>query len=105
MAEELNTYEPATDYTDADWEIFGKWIKGVLITSTPTIIFTKKDGTERAMKCTLRTDALPVQEIKEDKAPRKQSTTSIAVYDIEANGWRSFTINTVKRVEFALSDD
>jgi hypothetical protein len=48
---------------------------------------------------------LPAVEIKEDKTPRKQSTSSIAVYDLDAQGWRSFTVNAVKRVSFTMSDD
>lgn len=105
MDKNMNTYEPAVDYNDNDWDVFSKWIKGVLITSDTTVTFMKKDGSERVMKCTLRPDALPVQEVKEDAIPRKQSDTSIAVYDLNANGWRSFTIRSVKRVEFAISDD
>jgi hypothetical protein len=55
------------------------------------------------MKCTLNPEQLPKVEVKEDKEPRKQKTDDVvAVYDLEANGWRSFTLRAVKRVEFAL---
>ena len=101
----MNVYEPAVNYDDNDWDVFAKWIKGVLITSDTTVTFTKKDGTERVMHCTLRADALPVQEIKEDKAPRKTSDNAMAVYDLDAQSWRSFTIRAVKRVEFESNDD
>jgi hypothetical protein len=101
----MNTYEPTADYNDNDWDVFSKWIKGVLITSDTTVTFTKKDGTERVMRCTLRPDMLPVQELKEDASPRKQSDTTMSVYDLDANGWRSFTIRAVKRVSFTISDD
>lgn len=101
----INTYEPASTYTDNDWDVFSKWVKGVLISTTPTITFTKKDGTERVMRCTLRNDLLPAQEINEDKTPRKYSDKVMSVYDVDAQGWRSFTINAVKRVEFELNDD
>jgi hypothetical protein len=57
------------------------------------------------MNCTLRGDMLPVVEIKEDKTPRKQNDSVLSVYDIDAQGWRSFTVNTVKRVSFTISDD
>ena len=103
MAENLNTYEPEISFNDNDWDVFTKWIKGVLTTSVTTVTFTKKDGTERVMKCTLRPDLLPQQEIKEDKAPRKQNDATMSVYDIEANGWRSFTIRSVKRVSFTIT--
>ena len=101
----LNTYEPEVNYTDNDWDVFSKWIKGVLITSDTTVTFTKKDGTERVMRCTLRPDVLPVQEVTEGKEPRKTSDSTMSVYDLDAQGWRSFTIRAVKRVEFAISND
>lgn len=100
----MNIYEPQSDFNDNDWEVFSKWIKGVLITSDTTITFTKKDGSERVMRCTLRPDKLPVQEVKENANPRKQSDTAMAVYDLDAQGWRSFTIRSVKRVEFTISN-
>jgi hypothetical protein len=48
---------------------------------------------------------LPVVEIKEDKTPRKQNDSVLSVYDLDAQGWRSFTVNAVKRVSFTMSDD
>ena len=101
----MNVYEPALDYNDNDWDVFSKWIKGILIISDTTVTFTKKDGAERVMRCTLRPDALPVQEVTESKEPRKTSDSTLSVYDLEANGWRSFTIRAVKRVEFAIDND
>lgn len=101
----MNTCTTEDNVTDNDWDVFSKWIKGVLITNTPTITFTKKDGTERVMKCTLRPDLLPVQEITEGKEPRKQNDAIMSVYDVEANGWRSFTIRSVKSVQFPLIID
>ena len=103
--ENVNVYEPDQETLDNDIEVFRGWLKGVLTVQPATIIFTKKDGTERVMNCTLRGDMLPVVEIKEDKAPRKQNDSVLSVYDLDAQGWRSFTINTVKRVSFTISDD
>ena len=48
-------------------------------------------------------NALPKVVVKEDKkTDRKKSDTSIAVYDIEAKGWRSFTIRSIKKFEFKI---
>jgi hypothetical protein len=105
MTENMNVYEPDQNTLDNDIEVFRGWLKGVLTVQPATISFTKKDGTERVMNCTLRGDMLPVVEIKEDKAPRKQNDSVLSVYDLDAQGWRSFTINTVKRVSFTISDD
>ena len=98
----MNIYEPTDNVTDNDWQVFASWLKGVLITHTPTIVFTKKDGTERVMKCTLNPDLLPTKEVSEGKEPRKQNDTIMSVYDVEANGWRSFTIKSVNRVTFPI---
>jgi hypothetical protein len=103
--ENTNVYEPEATFNEHDWEVFGKWVKGVLTVQPATITFMKKDGTERVMNCTLRGDMLPVVEIKEDKTPRKQNDSVLSVYDIDAQGWRSFTVNAVKRVSFTMSDD
>jgi hypothetical protein len=105
MIENMNVYEPDQNTLENDIDVFRGWLKGVLTVQPATITFTKKDGTERVMNCTLRGDMLPVVEIKEDKAPRKQNDSVLSVYDLDAQGWRSFTINTVKRVSFTISDD
>ena len=105
MVENMNVYEPDEDTLSNDLVVFRGWLKGVLTVQSATITFMKKDGTERIMKCTLRPDLLPVVEIKEDKTPRKQNDSVMSVYDIESQAWKSFTVNAVKRVEFALIDD
>jgi hypothetical protein len=100
---EINVKGPTPDWSGSEWNTFRDWLKSMLRVGPATVTFTKKDGTERVMKCTLVPDQLPAVEIKEDKAPRKQKTEDVlAVYDVEANGWRSFTIRAVKRVEFTL---
>ena len=103
--ENVNIYEPDQNTLDNDIEVFRGWLKGVLTVQPATITFTKKDGTERVMNCTLRGDMLPVVEIKEDKAPRKQNDSVLSVYDLDAQGWRSFTLSSVKRVEFVIDGE
>jgi hypothetical protein len=91
-----------TEWTDKDWDKFTEWLKGMLAVSEGIVTFTKSDGTERVMKCTLVPDQLPKVEIKEDAKPRKESTTSMRVFDLEKNEWRSFTIKKVKQVNFTI---
>lgn len=105
MAENMNVYEPDQDTLDNDIEVFRGWLKGVLTVQPATVTFTKKDGTERVMNCTLRGDMLPAVEIKEDRTPRKQNDNILSVYDLDSQGWRSFTVSRVKRVSFTISDD
>jgi hypothetical protein len=55
------------------------------------------------MRCTLNPDLLPLPKVDESKVTtkpeRKKSDTSLAVYDLDVQGWRSFTINSVKYVK------
>lgn len=82
-----------------DWEVFTSWIKGVLQTTEPSITFTKKDGTERIMRCTLRSELLPITESTEPKRERKTNADIISVFDLESKSWKSFTIKSVKKVD------
>ena len=91
-----------TEWTENDWDSFAIWLKGMLVVSEGIVTFTKADGTERVMKCTLNPEQLPKVEIKEDAKPRKESTTSMRVFDLEKNEWRSFTIKKVKQVNFTI---
>jgi hypothetical protein len=90
------------EWTDKDWDKFTKWLSGMLRVSEGTVTFTKSDGTERVMKCTLVPNQLPKVEIKEDAKPRKESATSMRVFDLEKKEWRSFTIKKVKQVNFTI---
>lgn len=94
--------EPTNKWTDADWDKFKDFIKNLLVTNTVTVTFIKKDGSERVMKCTLKPSQIPITENKEGKKTRKISEDTLAVFDVEQNGWRSFTIKSVKRVEATI---
>lgn len=91
-----------TKFSDNDWVAFTTWIKDLLQNEVVTVTFEKKDGTERVMKCTLNPTMLPARPLLEDKQPKKSNADVMAVYDLENNGWRSFTIRSVKRVQFNL---
>lgn len=97
----MNKITPNTEWTKAEWDSFTENLKTVLQSESVYVVFTKKDGTERKMKCTLNPDVLPKQEIKEDTVNTKTVNTSvIPVYDLEVKGWRSFTITSVKEVTY-----
>jgi hypothetical protein len=82
-----------------------KWLRDMLSVTEAKITFTKVDGTERVMKCTLEATKLPPVVIKEDAKPRKQSdsTKALRVFDIEKQEWRSFTIKNIKHIELSLT--
>jgi hypothetical protein len=95
---------PAVDdeWTDEGAEIFFDRLKTVMREQEIKITFTKKDGTERVMRCTLDPAKLPVQESTETKTERKVSTETMAVFDLDVQGWRSFTKKSVKCVDFTV---
>jgi len=61
------------------------------------VTFTKKDGTERVMKCTLH-DSLIGIPLTEGGSVRKPNDDVLAVWDLEKNGWRSFRLDSIKNV-------
>ena len=62
-----------------------------------TVTFTKVDGSERVMKCTLNKMHLPEQQDLEE-ASTKDNPKVLAVWDVEKSAWRSFRIDSVKEV-------
>lgn len=63
---------------------------------TVLVTFTKLNGDERAMTCTKSFDIIPEQyHPKSDKVTKG----TINVWDVNANGWRSFKYDRVTKVE------
>lgn len=90
------------EWSDKDWNKLTKWLGSVLKSNVVTVTFTKKDGTERVMNCTLNPELLPPAPITEDRTERKQNKDTMAVYDTEAKGWRSFTIKSLKNIKLEI---
>lgn len=67
-----------------------------LKTGPQIVTFTKADGTERVMRCTLNESYLPLQEEKETK--RKPNDEVVPVWDLDKNAWRSFRVDSVKSI-------
>jgi hypothetical protein len=85
--------------------MFDKYeLKEILSNTVSTVVFTKVDGTEREMKCTLLPEYLPQKPVVEGQQllteglPRKENPDTLAVWDMESNGWRSFRTDSVKAV-------
>lgn len=76
-------------------------IQETLRTGAHIVIFTKVDGTQREMICTLDQDFLPEMEEKdgEKKKERKINEEVLPVYDLQKKGWRSFRIDSVIEVK------
>ena len=92
-----------TEMSEKDQKQFRKWLRGVLKMHETTIIFTKKDGSERKMRCTLNENAIPSEKAPKN-AGKSQSEDAIAVFDVEKSDWRSFRFDSVKKIEFSIGD-
>jgi hypothetical protein len=69
------------------------------------VTFTKVNGEQRVMRCTLRTDLLPktfvenVNEQKEEKEFHQKNPDVIASWDVQKGGWRSFKVDSVEYLQ------
>ena len=93
---------PSEEWTDDQWATFRSWLNDILRVSTCVVTFAKKDGDIRVMTCTLQPDLLPKVEIKENTVKREPNYNNMSVYDVNAEGWRSFIIRNVKTVEIII---
>lgn len=65
-----------------------------------TVKFKKVDGSERVMKCTLMQSMIPqttktVAETNTIVKERRENDSVIAAWDVEAEGWRSFRLDSI----------
>ncbi len=109
---------PGTQYQEADdagKEQMREWIRGLLHTHEITVTFTKADGTDREMLCTLNGTKIPIRVtnvivtapvdgiVRESRKPKKAPDPhSIRVYDLEKQEWRSFRFDRLKKVTATL---
>jgi hypothetical protein len=92
--------------SEKDVKIFKRWLKSHLAYGATTVVFTKKDGTERVMNCTTNPELVPAVEIVESVEPKKEKKVNeevMPVYDLEAKAWKSFRWDSIKEVRFELS--
>jgi hypothetical protein len=107
---------PGTQYQEADDQVkeqIREWVRGLLQNSEVTVTFTKADGTDRDMLCTLDHSRIPVSVVKpvqsvdgivrESRKPRKEPDPhSIRVFDLEKQEWRSFRFERLRKVTATL---
>lgn len=66
-----------------------------------TVTFTKVDGSERTMNCTLLGEYVPAPANASMQLLQENSfrgDTNISVWDVDVRGWRSFRIANVKNI-------
>ena len=91
------------DFSDVETR---NWLKGLLKSEVVTLTFTKKDGSQREMVATLSEARIPKSEkTTESAGTRKYSDEAQPVYDVEAEGWRSFRWDSLSKIEFSIGDE
>ena len=75
-----------------------KWLTKLLAEYVVEVTFTKKDGTERVMNCTLIEDYLP----ETTGSGRAANSDALAVFDTDVEDWRSFRWDSVKSVKVVV---
>ena len=66
---------------------------------TLVVTFNKLNGDERVMTCTKKLDLIP--EDSRPKTEKEPPKGNVNVWDINANGWRSFKYDRVTKIESA----
>ncbi len=91
----------------AEWETkdkknLRKWLGEHLAYGPVTVVFEKKDGTLREMRCTLK-DVPQYERKTESETTRKKNDEVMSVYDMDKTEWRSFRIDSIKEIKFDLT--
>lgn len=87
------------DYNSIEHDLYNELHKGVV-----TVIFNKVDGSERVMKCTLSLGMIPEDMKPKGDDTRVLSEEVVRVYDVEAEGWRSFRKDSIISVNYPNCD-
>lgn len=74
------------------------WLVGILRNNEVDVTFTKADGTERVMKCTLK-EGVAIPHEKTTERVKEANENILPVWDIEKNAWRSFRIDSITNVK------
>ena len=75
-------------------------LKSYLISGAVSVTFTKKDGCERVMRCTVNEQNIP-SELLPKGTGAKVTTEVQKVFDLDAQAWRSFRLDSVKTFQVA----
>lgn len=106
---------PGTQYQEADdanKAIMRDWVKSLLQKGPVNVAFTKADGTDREMLCTLDPGQLPEVPVptgpvdgvvKESKERKKPDEHSLRVFDLDKKEWRSFRFDRLKKITCELT--
>jgi len=75
-------------------------IKSALHLGIVKITFTKKDGTERIMNCTLSTDFGATHYEKKTERVKEPKDDMFSVWDVDKGAWRTLTISAITDIVY-----
>lgn len=81
-------------------EEFKEWLNEYLSESELTVIFTKKDGSDRTMRCTRNLDSIPFDRHPKSTETVSATTDALRAFDLDLQEWRSFNISTLKHINW-----
>jgi hypothetical protein len=77
-----------------------EWLLEKLAAGPVVVKFTKADGTERVMPCTTNATIIMFKNNKLiENMPSNKNASTLVVFDLEKNEWRSFRTSSIKTVE------
>lgn len=80
------------------------WLLELLRAGEVKVTFTKTDGTEREMACTLKEGVVVPYEKKTERV-KKVNDDVVPVWDIEEQAWRSFKLSTVIGINVTVGEN
>jgi hypothetical protein len=89
-------YNTAPDDLDVDSR--NREIRSMLHHGVCEVTFTKVNGEERTMPCTLDSTLLPPQPLKEFHETRVYKPETLSVWCLDKMEWRSFRVANVKKI-------
>ena len=75
-----------------------RYLRSLLSKNDCEITFTKINGDVRTMPCTLRTEAMPLNESLEYQTTRPYKPETLSVWCIDKSEWRSFRVANVTTI-------
>lgn len=84
--------------TDTNDQRLRQRLREGLHSGAATVVFTKKDGTQRQMRCTTCPALIPVR-VTESQEPRRERRVNddvMPVYDLDLAAWRSFRWDSIR---------
>lgn len=80
--------------TEVDGDALAQWLRIAVL----TVSFDKVNGDRRDMTCTLDRRYLPSDQ-QANAVIAKPTKASLAVWDLNANGWRSFRLDRIINIQ------